>query len=71
METCFKNFSIQWKHVSGTFPHNGNMIRVGFPWCGKGFHGVEKPRPTRLVGGERRVRQGGLKRGSEKGTDPF
>ena len=31
METCFRNFSIQWKRVSGTFPHNGSIFRAGFP----------------------------------------
>ena len=25
-ETCFGKFSIQWKHVSGTFPHNGKLF---------------------------------------------
>jgi hypothetical protein len=35
METCFRNFSIQWKHVSGTF----HTMETCFAQV---FHGVEK-----------------------------
>ena len=39
MERCSADFSTQWKRVLGTFPHNGNMFRAGFPRCGKRARG--------------------------------
>ena len=47
--------STQWKRVSRNFPHNGSMFRALFhtmETCfALVFHGVEKTRSARLVGG--------------------
>ena len=55
MERGFRGFSTQWKRVLQNFPHNGSMFRHVFHTMEtcflRVFHGVEKPRPARLVGG--------------------
>ena len=50
MESSFRGFSIQWKHVSENFPHNGSMFRAlfhtmetCFPRCGKLHSALGKP----------------------------
>ena len=65
MERCFAKFSTQWKHVSGTFPHNGSMFRALFhtmETCfAAGFHGVENGWEWGLNGGGGMGRMGNVR----------